>query len=1059
MIQGRSAPCIVLLGGAVLSATVSTAGSARAQASRDYGLDPELDISQYVYETWTTHDGLPHNAVQAIVQGRDGYLWLGTDGGLVRFDGIRFTVYNSRTHPAFETDRVRALTQTRDGTLWAGLLAGGLLSARGDSIVSVGLEGGGAALDIRSLAEDQAGTLWIGAEQGLARVEDGVLTLAHTDVISESVAEVEVDSDGALWVAVWAGLYRISDTDVTYHEFPEGVAITAAEIGRDGSVWVATSTHGLFRLRDGELRAIRPDETATQALSDVYEDRSGAVWVAAGSRGILRIHGGEAGRFEVEDGLTDARVLAFREDREGSLWFGTYGGGLNRFRSGAVTTYGTRQGVAHREVLSVFEDEDGVLWASGGGIARRRGRRFEPLVVDSIDAGRWVNTALQTRDGVLWVGFAEPGLGRLENGRMTVLGLDDAPGFDHVSALMEDRTGALWVGMRTGIAVLDGGEWTKYDWTTGVPGIVLTFAEAEDGTVWVGGRGGVTRFTGTLFESIYEGAWVRSLHVEADGTVWFGTLGGGLFRHRAGRTHRFRTADGLFDNDVWSIVEDDFGTLWMCSDRGIFSVTKRNLEDFTAGTVDRIRSESYGVDDGMVHVECNGGRHPSAAKTRDGAIWFPTQMGVVRVDPGSLPSNAVPPSVSIERVARNGLDLPLIDGQRLAPGQRDFRFRFSATSLLFPERVTFRYRLEGFEEDWVEGGDRTVRYTNLTPGTYRFRVRAANDDGIWSEAEASFLFHLEPYLYESRWIYPGIVALVVGLGLGLDWYRRRRQQVLEAMVRDRTAELEFANRGMSRFLVRMSHELRTPLNAIIGFSELLQDQAGSTMTTQHSRYVGNVLKSGRHLLEVINDILDLSKVEADRLELSVAPVRTNRLLAEIRPIAEELARKKGVRFGIEPDAEATEITIDALRIKQVLINLIGNAVKFTPAERRVTVQCARVRHGDNGSSAGEWIRLSVADEGSGIAADDLERIFHPFEQAHGHVQQGTGLGLPLSRKLVELHGGRLWAESEGLGRGSTFVCELPRQGPDKTRPAEMTDVQRRIPVTAFVQDGGRYPES
>ncbi len=1027
---------------AIVAATLFTGGvgaaGVHAQTPRDYRLDPELDIDQYVHDVWTVRDGLPHNTVHVILQGQDGYLWLGTDGGLARFDGVRFTVFNSRTEPAFVTDRVRSLAQTRDGALWAGFLAGGLVRFQNDTFTAYGIEAGLPSSQVRALAEHPSGDLWIGTGTGLARLSNGVMTLIAPERVNGNVLDIAFDSTGAGWIVTeHDGLYHVDGSDVTnYTEddlLPTNL-IFQIEVDRDGSLILSAFTHGLLRLRAGVVTSIAEDFLEDHAAASLLRDRSGGIWAGATGLGVVRVFEDRVSSFGVSEGLSDGRIRAFFEDRDGSIWVGTYGGGLNRFKSGRVTAYGIRQGLPHNEVRSLFQDADGTLWAGGHGLARLVDGRFDPVVRPELGPDPGIVAVAKTRDGTLWMGSNTGGLWSLHSGRLSRHRPTEGLPSDFIYGFLESKDGTLWVSTSMGLSALRDGRWTRYPGEQGSPREIFVLHEDEDGTLWVGGRTGLYRLVGESFESVRDDVWVRAIHRDTKGTLWYGTLSLGLHRLRDDGVEEFGMADGLFDNDVWSIVEDDYGTLWMCSDRGIFNASIQDLNAFSDGAVDRISSEAFGLEDGMKHVECNSGTHPSASKTERGEIWFPTQGGAVRVDPSAPRVSEIVPEVYVERVLRNGLPVELAPGGRLAPGRRDFVFRFTATSFLYPEQVEFRYRLQGYDEQWIGSRERDVRYTNLAPGKYTFRVQAANSDGVWNLEGSSVSFTLEPFFHESRWFYGSVLLVLVITGAALDRYRHRRRsaqhRALEATVTARTAELEHANQGMSRFVARMSHELRTPLNAIIGFSELLQDRTFGDMTAKQSRYVDNVLSSGRHLLRLINDILDLSKAEADKVELAWSTFRVQDLLFEVQPMATELARRKGVRFTVEHTAGRADMVGDALRLKQVLLNLIGNAVKFTPSGRSVGVRTSRFSSREDGAGPErEWIRIAVIDEGPGISPEDHDRIFNPFEQVDQEGHRGTGLGLPLSRRFVALHGGRLLVESDGLGTGSTFFVEVPRTRP------------------------------
>jgi signal transduction histidine kinase/ActR/RegA family two-component response regulator len=505
-----------------------------------------------------------------------------------------------------------------------------------------------------------------------------------------------------------------------------------------------------------------------------------------------------------------------------------------------------------------------------------------------------------------------------------------------------------------------------------------------------------------------------------------------LHRLRGGKIAAFGTRDGLFDDLVVQILDDGAGSLWMSSNRGVFRVSKSDLEARAAGRIAEVRSTAFGVADGMPSAECHGGSQPAGFRTADGRLWFPTLKGVAIIDPAHVPINTSAPSVMLEEVRVDRRSFDLRGSSTVPPGRRDFEFHYTALSFVAPEKVRFAYHLEGFDAGWIDAGSRRVAYyTRLPPGHYRFRVRAANNDGVWSQDGAGLAFSVSPRFHETRW-FPALLAAGLLL-LAFAGYRlrtrhlRRRQLELEALVDARTRDLrqahakaesareraEEASQAKTRFLANVSHELRTPLGAILGFVEMMQRRSHEPEEREH---LDIIQRSGEHLLALINDVLSISQIEAGGVPLRIAPFELPRLLQGLHEMFGVRATEKGLELSRDQAPDLPQwVRGDEAKVRQVLINLLANAVKFTRSGR-VMLRARR---------RGDLTVFEVEDTGPGIAEDEKDKLFAPFVQGQlGQDQEGTGLGLAISRSYARLMGGELDVES-APGKGAVFRLSVP----------------------------------
>ncbi len=779
------------------------------------GLDPRLAITQYGHRAWTVDQGLPQNSVLSILQTREGHLWFGTQEGLARFDGVRFVVFDQKNTPVLKDHRIVTLFEDREGSLWIGTRGGGLVRLRDGEFTRFDTSSGLPNNRVRSIYQDRRGRLWVGTDGGLSRFEDGRFIVPPGLNARPYVVMAMAESDDGLWIATDGdGLLRLTDAIevFTTRQGLSSDAVRALHLGSDGTLWVGTRA-GLDRYAQGRFRPVVGPQPSWSAVAALQEDRDGNLWVGTRGGGLLRLHGQSWSQFQEPDGLSSNIVFSVYQDREGSLWIGTEGAGLNQLRDVKFTSWGKPEGLGHEMLVPIYEDRQGSLWMGsyGGGLFRLRQGRFEAFSERQGLSSNLVVSLLEDRRGALWVGTDGGGLNRWKDGEFQRFGRAQGLPSDRIIALHEDRQGALWVGTYGGgLCRLKDGVVTVYGRAQGLSSeLVMSITEDRQGRLWIGtDGGGLNAFEGGRFraytsEQGLANDTVFRIYEDQAGTLWIGTYGG-LSVLRDGRLRSLTRAQGLFDERIFQILEDGQQNLWMSCNKGVFRVAKREIDEFLAGRVAAVTSLAYGTPDGMRSSECNGNSQPAGWKARDGTLWFPTTRGAVQVDPARIRTNAQPPPMAIEEV--------VIDRQAYAPGasavappgRGEIEIHYAGLSFLEPERVRFRYRLEGFDQGFVDAGPRRVAYyTNIPPGRYRFVVEAANGDGVWSETGAAFAFELRPHFYRAPWFF-----LLCSLGVALTAWAAHRLRVgrlaanerrLAALVAERTGELEEANRQLARF--------------------------------------------------------------------------------------------------------------------------------------------------------------------------------------------------------------------------------------------------------------------
>ena len=1031
-----------------------------------------LLAQRYSFKLYSGSQGLGNLATLCMLQDSTGYLWIGTQHGLYRYDGAHFL--NFDMHDGLPSARIESLYETSDHVLWAGTSAG-LARRRGGKFQYVDV---GRPIEIvgrSAIASDRAGRIlvsssagllignptgagfyftavppipgedpavhgihlspdgvvWFGCGREICRLESKAGSSRATalgadyGIPPDRWDAIITDGDGTLWIRSSTRLLRRLRSATRFEpadaEIPENSDFAALSLGRNGELFVPTD-FGISIRSGGKWRFLgKAQGLPSDTTSSVLVDHEGSIWIGLLGFGVARWLGYRQWEsWTSADGLSSDTIWAIRRDANHDLWIGT-DLGLNRMHVGADgrptwRAWTERQGVNGNKVRHVLEAEGGIIWmgSSPGGVSRldtKTGVITSFGARDGITNDRLTKLKLDNRGG-LWVGTRGGIFHGISDGpRMRFervefpLSSPDEIFFDALA----DRQGRWWLCGSRGLALLEKGHWRRFTTKDGLPTNYLGYiTQAADDSIWIGYREpyGVSRIT----------------------------LEGGKLAVRT-----FTEKDGLGSDKAIFVGADRVGRIWFGNDRGV-------------DAYDGLRWRHYDQQDGLIWNDCDAG---SFLADPDGSVWIGTSGGLSHFRPAANPAASAPPLVEITEAHIGGHQIDLSQPIRVQHGHAPLLAFFAALTFVDERSVRSRYRLAGFADEWVETSLRQLEFANLPPGKYTLEVEARAADGEWSRNPARMPLEVVPLWWETWWARLLVLVMVLLLVWQYVWSRernyRQEQLRLESAVGQRTRELRVekekierknaeielllkdsqeANRLKSEFLANVSHEIRTPMNGVLGMTALTLE---TQLDSEQREYMEAAQQSATSLLSLLNEILDFSKIDAGRLELESVAFSPAECVREAMKTLAGTAHQKGLQLEAAIGADVPQSMLgDPTRLRQVLLNLIGNAIKFTE-QGSISVQ-ARVERFEDSEF---MLRFSVQDTGIGIPSGQAGFIFEPFRQADGSTTRkhgGTGLGLAICSRLVEMMGGRIWVESQ-VGSGSTFFFTGVFRTAVSTKPA------------------------
>lgn len=945
-------------------------------------LDPAKSLSQYIKNVWTTENGLPQNSAFSIAQTPDGYLWFGTLAGLVRFDGIEFKVFDQSNTKELTADSIAAVYVDDSGTLWAA--TGGVYGAsrRGNNLLSYSdgkfrsysKEDGFSGENVLNFARSNDGGLWIATSDGLYKYspENGFrLYTANDGLSNRGIWSVYESSNGDVWVGTSNGLDRLRN-DKFFSVVGDGetqINVKSIREGADQSIWCATQK-GLIRIKNESISTYTTaDGLLENEISSLATDRSGNLWIGTVHGHLSRFRDD---RFAASISLGDLDVWSLYEDREGNLWAGVFSRGLYQLKDGTFKTFAQTEGLSADGTWGVYETRSGGIWiATDVGISEIRDEKIvksygqKDGLLDII-----ANSIFEDADDSLWIGSSR-GITRFANGKF------DAFQFpvkrEHwVSTFHRDSSGILWIATSLGLYQFKDGKFINLELTERSNTYVINALVPGDKSFWLGtNRGLVEVKNGEFIDYVapdQKTDHITSISADADGTLWLATNNRGALRFRNGQFARFTVSEGLSDNLLYHVLDDNRGNLWFGGNKGIFKVAKQELNDLADGKIAALNSKIFDTSDGMRSRECNGNN--SALRDRSGNLWFPTLKGAVEINPASVAFNEIPPPVSIEKSIVD--DVEFKESAEIEPGSHKFEFHYAGLSLVAPQKVKFKYILEGYDQNWVDAETRREAfYTNLPAGNYVFSVIAANNDGVWNEQGASIRFLVREPFWRTSWFWAMCLTMLSAIvyfayRAQISFYEKRQlrqENFAKRLIVSQEAERKRIAGELHDSLGQMLLVIKN--RAFLGLKALEKTDAEKKAAAASREQLGEIFESASEAIDQTRQIAyALRPLHLERLGLTAA----------LEEMIDNVAASSGILFDVEIvelyDLLSLDAQINLFRIVQESINNIVRHSNATRAGVAVT-------------RGGGRIEIKITDNGRG---------FDPPPE-HGNAARSGGLGL------------------------------------------------------------------
>lgn len=968
-----------------------------------------IELQNYVVTQWGMQEGLPQSSVNDIIQTKDGYIWMATFGGLVRFDGVSFTTFNRSNTEEMRSDRVLTVFEDSYGTIWVST-EDGLLRYRDGSFETYLLTVNGQVYAPSWIIEDGKGDIWIVVNGDPFMLIDNKFVIQPV-IKDEQTKQKAIDDKNGAWIAHSKELLRTTGNSVVqvldleevlpsniidFVEYPQG----------SGTFFIGTDGDGVVRYKDGSFTRYSVEEgLASRYIWNFNIDQNNNFWVSA-YNGQSFWTGDRFQEFKAVSSKEDIQFSSILEDNEGNYWVGTMEKGVYKLRPSVITTIGFEQGLLNDKMLSLTTLRDGrVLFATNcGGVYEYSGKNVEPLAINERLPNQCVWSIFEDSKSRIWFGARELYVTNALDEAGILIGEEQGFTGHDIYAIYEDSEHNIWIGCFNGLIKYDGEKYHHYTIEDGLAyNDTRVIFEDEEGTMWIGSSSGLSTIKeGNIQKySLLKGEapshenpepYIRAIHKDEDGVLWLGSYGSGVYRIKDGEITNIREIDGLFDNIVSNLREDEFGYFWMSSNRGIFRVSRADLNDFSDGKINTIRSVSYGVEDGMKSAETNGGFQPSTIYDAEGNIYFPTVSGVAVVATRKIEDDDNTPPVYIERLSSSEEQLPLSESITLPYDNAFIEIKYTALNYKDPDKLIFRYKMEGFDNNWINVDDRRIAlYSKIPPGSYTFRVEASANNGTWSDQGTSIAITVVPPFWQTTWFYIVIGLLFLTAGPLIFYYR------LDQLKKDRDRQKKFTE----QLIESQEHERRR-------IASELHDGLGQQILVIKNRVelakkqVNNPDMLSEQLEEILQSaVVSISDVRS--ISHGLRPVNLEKfgLTEALTNLCDQLQDVSEVNWSYYfDDIDGTIPEEKEINFYRVIQEAINNILKHSSADEASVM----VKKIDN------QIRATIWDDGIGFDTRN-EAIF-------------GGLGFIGMKERIETLGGTLSLDSK-ITEGTTLRIIIP----------------------------------
>lgn len=979
---------------------------------------PTALLSQGSVYQWSGENGLISNNITSAIQSTEGFIWITTYNGIMRFDGKRIIVYDRSTLPFLETDAFYRVYEDSGGTLWFASQGSGITIYRNKEFSPLEAVNAKIPKSVRSLLIEEDGTVFIGSNnEGLYRLSPShhLEKISDTQLDAISILDIAKDESGKLWLATDGnGLVSYDGSRFDYYTEKNGLlsnTINTIAVSRTNEVLIGT-TDGLNVLRHGKVET--EEFLRNVPINDLSIDELNRKWIAT-ENGLARISHDNTQREFVNrrNGFPFSRLNAIARDAEGSLWISTGRDGLLQVRETGIMNIGEKQNISNKRVNIVVEGSKKQFYIGTDvgtiDVYEAGELRPLPLMTDLRDAG--IRDICEDENGVLWIASYKGILRKQGANEKLLTEKQGMPSLD-MRRILRDSQNNLWFASRSGGLVKYSPSLNKvlrlYNKENGLgSNYILSLEQDRAGNMYVGTHSGGMTIIQPDGSSVTHhltaddgGVLIFNIHIGSENNIWLiSNIGPFLFKNN--QFVKINLTSVNKGETYFDWLEDDNRNVWITTNLGVLKIERKDLDEFLAGTHQQVAVKLYDHQDGMQSKECTGATRSLISST--GKLWIPTIAGVSVFYPEQIVENKTPPKVYVTDLVT---DSGVFEGDTVVvtPGNLRYVFNYTALSYLAPSKIKFRYKLDKVDQDWVEAGSkREAEYTNLSPGTYVFRALACNSDGVWNTVGASKVVIVQPFFYQTAWFY-----LVSGCIIFLLLYVLYRWRIY--VVERRNTELKKLNSELDRFVYSASHDLRAPLSSILGLIAVARMDQHKNV----EEYLSLIEKSIHKLDGFIRDIIDFSR--NSRTDLVTEPIHFQSMIEEIVDELKYMDERGDIEKSIEVNGTGVFYS-DKKRLAIVLRNLISNAYKYHrpyAANRFLKVE---VRY-DEASAT-----VKVVDNGIGIASEHLPFIFNMFYRGT-ETNKGSGLGLYIVKETVEKIKGNITVESK-VDKGTTFKLILP----------------------------------